>query len=70
MLIFDEACQSLDFWHRERVKEIINRIATSIDIDTAVLIVTHYEDELPRVVSHRLHLSGGKVLSRGPWKIL
>ena len=65
LLILDEPCQSLDVEHRKRVAHMVDRLCTSSTSDTACIFVTHHEDELPRVVSHRLVLVKGKVLSRG-----
>jgi iron complex transport system ATP-binding protein len=67
LLILDEAMQSLDAFHRQRVGRIIDAIASSPEFDAAVVIVTHHVDELPRVVTHRLFMVGGKIMSRGPW---
>lgn len=67
LLILDEPCHGLDYEHRKRVAAVVDKLCTSEHWDCACVFVTHQEDELPRSVSHRLVLSQGKVLSRGPY---
>lgn len=67
LLVLDEACQSLDWWHRARVADVVAKLTASPRFDCSVLFVSHHEDELPRNVSHRLHIAAGTILSRGPY---
>ena len=53
LLILDEPCQGLDRAARERVRLALNRCAAR---GTTLVVVSHYLDELPRGVTHRLEL--------------
>lgn len=55
VLILDEPCQGLDPVHRRRFLEAVDRAAASGR--TAVIYVSHREDELPGCITHRLRLS-------------
>ena len=62
LLILDEPCQGLDAISRQRVLAAIDRICARQR--TTLVMVTHYADELPRCITHRLELKHGKVVSR------
>lgn len=53
LLILDEPLHGLDINNKEKIKKIIEDFCTS---EKALIYVTHYEDEIPDVVSKRLVL--------------
>jgi molybdate transport system ATP-binding protein len=54
LLILDEPCEGLDGDHREKVLKLVNDIG--LKTGTPLLFVTHYPDEIPPCITHRLHL--------------
>lgn len=54
LLILDEPLHGLDLQNKKLVKAIIEEFCTE---DKAMIYVTHYEDEIPRVVDKRLVLT-------------
>jgi molybdate transport system ATP-binding protein len=54
LLILDEPCEGLDGDHREKVLKLVNDIGSKTG--THLLFVTHYPDEIPPCITHRLHL--------------
>ncbi|MDM8554668.1 molybdate ABC transporter ATP-binding protein ModF [Desulfococcaceae bacterium HSG7] len=54
LLILDEPCQGLDRTNRQIILELIDHIGANTD--TQFLYVTHYEDEIPSSVTHRLRM--------------
>ena len=54
LLILDEPFHGLDTANRNRVKEIIENYC--MRQDTTLIMVTHYEEELPKAISHHLRL--------------
>ncbi|NDV81930.1 ATP-binding cassette domain-containing protein [Bacteroides sp. 51] len=54
LLILDEPFHGLDPANRNRVKEIIENYCTRPG--TTLIMVTHYEEELPKSISHYLRL--------------
>lgn len=54
LLILDEPLHGLDAANKYRIKKIIEDFCTS---DKALIYVTHYEDEIPDVVTQRLVLT-------------
>lgn len=54
LLILDEPLHGLDTYNRRKVKKIIE--AYSRRKDKTLIMVTHYENELPAVISDHLHL--------------
>lgn len=57
LLALDEPCQGLDPANRARVIAMVDRIG--LHTPTAILYVTHRQDELPRCITHTLHLGPG-----------
>ncbi len=55
VLILDEPCQGLDPVHRRRFLDAVDRAAASGR--TALIYVSHREDELPGCITHRLRLA-------------
>jgi len=54
LLILDEPCQGLDRANRQIILELIDHIGAKVN--TQFLYVTHYEDEIPASVTHRLRM--------------
>ena len=54
LLILDEPLHGLDATNKYRIKKIIEGFCTN---DKALIYVTHYEDEIPEVVTQRLILT-------------
>lgn len=54
LLILDEPLHGLDTYNRRRVKKIIEAFCHRDD--KTLIMVTHYEEELPCNITHRLHL--------------
>lgn len=54
LLILDEPLHGLDTYNRRRVKKIIEAFCRRRD--KTMIMVTHYENELPATITHRLFL--------------
>ncbi len=54
LLILDEPLHGLDNHNRKRVQEIITAFCQRQD--KTMIMVTHYEEELPPVITNRIHL--------------
>lgn len=54
LLILDEPLHGLDLQNRRRVKDIIETFCQRRN--KTLVMVTHYEEELPAIIDHRLHL--------------
>jgi molybdate transport system ATP-binding protein len=52
LLILDEPCQGLDAWSRQRALRAIDHFCRKGK--TTLVIVSHYSDELPACITHRL----------------
>ena len=55
LLILDEPMHGLDLRNRQMVKEIIDRFCS--DPRKTMVMVTHYEEELPGCITHKLYLT-------------
>lgn len=55
LLILDEPLHGLDTFNRQRVKKIIEAFCRRRD--KTMIMVTHYESELPGMISHRIFLT-------------
>jgi len=68
LLILDEPCQGLDHHARERVCAALDAICAKTR--TTLVIVSHYTEELPRCITHRMEMRRGKtpVISRSSTK--
>ena len=60
LLILDEPLHGLDPTNRRMVKDIIEAFCRRPD--KTLVMVTHYEEELPAVIDHRLYLKKHEVL--------
>ena len=54
LLILDEPLHGLDTFNRSKVKRIINAFCARED--KTLMMVSHFENELPSCINHRLHL--------------
>ena len=54
LLVLDEPLHGLDTYNRRRVKQIIESFACRKD--KTLIMVTHYEEELPACINHHLRL--------------
>ena len=54
LLILDEPLHGLDMWNRRLVKDIIEAFCERRD--KTMIMVTHYKEELPDVITHSLYL--------------
>ena len=59
LLILDEPCQSLPPDSREVILGLLDRLCHHEAV--SLLCVSHHQDEIPRAVSHVLHLADGEV---------
>ena len=55
LLILDEPLHGLDTYNRRRVRKIIEAFCRRRD--KTMIMVTHYENELPETITHRLCLT-------------
>lgn len=55
LLILDEPLHGLDSYNRSLVKELIGAFCRRPD--KTLIMVSHYENELPDVIDHRIHLT-------------
>jgi molybdate transport system ATP-binding protein len=55
LLILDEPLHGLDLMNRRRVKDIIETFCQRRN--KTMIMVTHYQEELPRCITHSLHLA-------------
>lgn len=62
LLILDEPLHGLDTWRRERVRQVIEAFCQRPD--KTLIMVSHYRDELPSLITRRLTLvEGGAVIA-------
>lgn len=54
LLILDEPCQGLDRQHQEQFRQLIDKLCDTLPI--TLVYVTHYQEQLPGCVEHRLEL--------------
>jgi molybdate transport system ATP-binding protein len=58
LLILDEPCQGLDQAHREIFVDLLEHLCRRTGL--TMIYVTHYPDEVPATITHRLSLDAGK----------
>jgi molybdate transport system ATP-binding protein len=63
LLILDEPCQGLDYSHRTRIVELLDRLCRQLPV--SLIYVTHHFDEMPRAITHILKLNQGRIEQRG-----
>jgi molybdate transport system ATP-binding protein len=61
LLVLDEPCQGLDEPHRRYFVELLDQLCAQAPL--TLIYVTHYLEEIPRCVSHRLRLEKGEASS-------
>lgn len=54
LLILDEPCQGMDFHQQNYFRNLIDAIASKSDI--TVIYVTHYQEELPKCITHQFEI--------------
>ena len=54
LLILDEPLHGLDMWNRRLVKDVIEAFCERKD--KTMIMVTHYREELPAVITNALYL--------------
>ena len=59
LLILDEPCQELDGFHRARILQVLDALCRQTPV--SMLYVTHHQDELPKAITHELHLDQGRM---------
>jgi len=59
LLILDEPCQGLDAHQTRRFTAILDVICRHLD--TTIIYVTHYQEEIPQSVTQQLQLENGQV---------
>ena len=64
LLVLDEPCQGLDSAHRALFVQWVDQICARVPI--TLIYVTHYQDELPAAITHRLLLNRGQVIENSP----
>jgi len=65
LLILDEPCAGMDPGARERFLKILDRLASSKDSPTIVLVTHHVEEIMPSI-HNTLVLREGRILRQGP----
>jgi ABC-type molybdenum transport system, ATPase component/photorepair protein PhrA len=63
LLILDEPCQGLDAHQTRRFTAMLDVICRHLD--TTIIYVTHYQEEIPQSVTHLLQLENGQVKYSG-----
>ena len=59
MLILDEPCQGLDQIQTQRFTEMLDMICSKLN--TTMIYVTHYPEEIPTCVNYLLELESGQI---------
>lgn len=54
LIILDEPLHGLDLYNRQLVKEVIEAFCSRVQ--KTMIMVTHYQEELPKCITHHLHL--------------
>ncbi|NUQ01361.1 MAG: ATP-binding cassette domain-containing protein, partial [Armatimonadetes bacterium] len=63
VLLLDEALDGLDAASSRLVIDLLGRLAAA---DTSLVMVSHHDDALLSLATHRLILSGGRIAEQGP----
>ncbi len=64
LLVLDEPCQGLDDAHRRQFLRMIDWLCAHTPV--TLIYVSHYQDEIPASITHRLRLDHGRVAESGP----
>jgi molybdate transport system ATP-binding protein len=65
LLILDEPCQGLDGLNRSRIIQLVDNLCQQTPV--SLLYVTHHLDELPRSITHVMHLENGRMRVEKEW---
>lgn len=63
LLVLDEPCQGLDAHYRNLILDLLDRLCRQTSV--SMIFVSHHEDEMPKVITHVLRLSHGKIIESG-----
>lgn len=63
LLVLDEPCQGLDEEHRQSFIGLLNTICRRTSL--TLIYITHQQEEIPTVITHRLVLDHGKAVING-----
>ena len=66
LLILDEPCQGLDPYQTKLFTKMLDQLCSQIE--TTLIYVTHYSEEIPRCVEYLLQLENGEVKSLGKFQ--
>ncbi|MGA6926375.1 MAG: ATP-binding cassette domain-containing protein, partial [Desulfosarcina sp.] len=64
LLILDEPCSGLDAHNRRRILDLLSDIGRGAE--TGLIVISHFEQDLPACTTHRLVLDHGTVVACGP----
>ena len=59
LLILDEPCQGLDGQNRSKIIHLVDSLCQQTPV--SLIYVTHHLDELPRSITHAMHLENGRM---------
>ncbi|WP_341226413.1 ATP-binding cassette domain-containing protein [uncultured Arcticibacterium sp.] len=60
LLLFDEACQNLDYNHMVFIRDLVNELVSKLN--KTLIYVTHNVEELPAVINKKILLENGRML--------
>lgn len=60
LLLFDEACQNLDYNHMVFIRDLVNELVAKLN--KTLIYVTHNVEELPAVIDKKILLENGRML--------
>ncbi|AWV99793.1 ATP-binding cassette domain-containing protein [Arcticibacterium luteifluviistationis] len=60
LLLFDEACQNLDYNHMVFIRDLVNELVSKLN--KTLIYVTHNVEELPAVIDKKILLENGRML--------
>lgn len=64
LILLDEPFQGLDPVNIEKLKQLLNLLATNTNV--AMIFVSHFEDEIPTSFNLEMRLNDGKIELKGP----
>ncbi len=67
LLILDEPCQGLDRFQTQLFTRMLDILC--LHLETTLIYVSHYAEEIPKSIQYLLELEAGRVKSRGEFRI-
>jgi molybdate transport system ATP-binding protein len=64
LLVLDEPLQGLDSAYRRKILDLVDRLCAHSSL--SLIYISHYVDEIPQSITHRLRLEKGQVLANEP----